>query len=242
MSTPGTASRLSRRMLLVSTLGVFAAGFAFDQLTKLWALSSLADGTEIELLPSVSFRLAFNPGVAFSLGAEYGAVTAFVVLIILTALTTWIATKAALRHRFTEVAILALVAGGGWGNMYDRIFRANDGPLTGHVVDMIAVDWFAIFNFGDVLVVCGMIAWVAYGLFGSGGSHRTAEQSRPSPPLSTTSSPAARGPSTGSGACGLVGRLFGEHGAAPRPQRCGEVAPNALQSQSAADTRTLDVR
>lgn len=93
MSTPGTASRLSRRMLLVSTLGVFAAGFAFDQLTKLWALSSLADGTEIELLPSVSFRLAFNPGVAFSLGAEYGAVTAFVVLIILTALTTWIARK-----------------------------------------------------------------------------------------------------------------------------------------------------
>lgn len=192
MSAPDTASRLSRRTLLASTLGVFAAGFAFDQLTKLWALSSLADGTEIELLPSVSFRLAFNPGVAFSLGAEYGAVTAFVVLIILTALTAWIATKAARRHRFTEVAILALVAGGGWGNMYDRIFRANDGPLTGHVVDMIAVDWFAIFNFGDVLVVCGMIAWVAYGLFGSGGSHRTAvEQAVTS--LSTASSPAARG-------------------------------------------------
>lgn len=175
MSTPHPVSRLSRRTLLACTLGVLAAGFAFDQLTKLWALSALADGTEIELLPSASFRLAFNPGVAFSLGAEYGAVTAVVVLILLVALTVWIATKIASRHRLTEVALLALVAGGGWGNMYDRIFRANDGPLTGHVVDMVAVDWFAIFNFGDVLVVCGMIGWVAYSLFRGGGSHRTAE-------------------------------------------------------------------
>lgn len=173
MSPPDTATRPSRRALVVGALGVFAAGFAFDQLTKFWALVALADGTEIELLPSVSFRLAFNPGVAFSLGADYGAVTGFFVLVLLTALTVWIATKIARRHRFADIAILALVAGGGWGNMYDRISRANDGPLTGHVVDMIAVDWFAIFNFGDVLVVCGMIAWIARSLFASDDSHHT---------------------------------------------------------------------
>lgn len=171
MSTPDTATGRSRRTLLVGTLGVFAAGFAFDQSTKLWALAALSDGTEIELLPSVSFRLAFNPGVAFSLGADYGAVTGFFVLVLLAALTVWIATKIARRHRFTDLAILALVAGGAWGNMYDRITRADDGPLTGHVVDMIAVDWFAIFNFGDVLVVCGMIAWIARSLFARDDSH-----------------------------------------------------------------------
>ncbi|GHD51964.1 signal peptidase II [Mycetocola manganoxydans] len=174
MSAPNTETRLSRRALLASTLGVFAASFAVDQLTKLWALSALADGTEFVLLPSVSFRLAFNPGVAFSLGAEYGAVTGFFVLILLTALSVWIAWKIVRRHRLTELAILGLVAGGGWGNMYDRITRGNDGLLTGHVVDMIAVDWFAIFNFGDVLVVCGMVAWIAHSLFGSGESHRSA--------------------------------------------------------------------
>ncbi|WP_185740427.1 signal peptidase II [Homoserinimonas aerilata] len=175
MSIADTASGRSRRTLLVSALGVFAAGFAFDQLTKLWALSALADGTEIPLLPSASFSLAFNPGVAFSLGAEYGAVTASVVLILLTGLTVWIATKIARRHRLAEIALLTLVAAGGWGNMYDRITRANDGALTGHVVDMIAVDWFAIFNFGDVLVVCGMIAWLACNLFSDSGEHRKAE-------------------------------------------------------------------
>lgn len=175
MSTPDPASRFSRRTLLACTLGIFAAGFTFDQLTKLWALSALANGNEIELLPFLSLRLAFNPGAAFSLGAEYGAVTAIVVLVLLVALTAWIATKIANRHRLTDVALLALVAGGGWGNMYDRIFRANDGPLTGHVVDMIAVDWFAIFNFGDVLVVSGMIAWVAYLQFRSGASRPTAK-------------------------------------------------------------------
>ncbi|MET0715100.1 MAG: hypothetical protein ABWY57_09320, partial [Mycetocola sp.] len=47
---------------LLNTLGVFALGFTFDQVIKLSALSALADGTAIELLPSVSFRLAFNPG------------------------------------------------------------------------------------------------------------------------------------------------------------------------------------
>ncbi|MET0716673.1 MAG: signal peptidase II, partial [Mycetocola sp.] len=92
------------------TLGVFALGFTFDQVIKLSALSALADGTAIELLPSVSFRLAFNPGVAFSLGASYGAVTGLFVLTLLTALTVWIGTKITRRHRPLELAILALVA------------------------------------------------------------------------------------------------------------------------------------
>lgn len=40
---------------------MFAIGFAADRGAKARSLASLADGTVIPLVPTVSFRLAFNP-------------------------------------------------------------------------------------------------------------------------------------------------------------------------------------
>lgn len=54
---------------------------------------------------------------------------------------------------------LAIATGGAIGNIWDRIGRATEGPLTGEVVDFIAVDWFAIFNVADIFTTCGIAAW-----------------------------------------------------------------------------------
>ncbi|WP_294179140.1 signal peptidase II [uncultured Schumannella sp.] len=161
----GSAAATARLRLGAAALLIFAAGIAADQLTKSWALSALADGAAIPLLPTVSLRLAFNPGVAFGLGANLGPVVAIAILVILLALTSWISWAIVSGRPRRRVLLLAAVAAGGWGNMYDRVSRAEGLPLSGTVVDFIAVDWFAIFNVGDILTVCGMIAWAATSLF-----------------------------------------------------------------------------
>lgn len=160
MTSDSAAPHSPRRAVvaLIAAL-VFAAGFTLDQLTKAWALTALADGTVIPLFPTVSFRLAFNPGVAFGMGAEAGPVLAIVLLAVVAALLVWIVWKIRRGDAVLEVLLLAAVAAGACGNMFDRITRAETVPLSGTVIDFIAVDWFAIFNVADILTVCGMIAW-----------------------------------------------------------------------------------
>ena len=140
-------------------LGLFAAGFGADQLTKRWALNELADGEQIAILPTVSLRLAFNPGVAFGMGAEFGPTMALGVMAVLLALTGWIVYRLLAGNQPLGTLLLVVVAAGGWGNMSDRLTRGDGGFLSGHVVDFIAVDWFAIFNLGDVLTVAGVALW-----------------------------------------------------------------------------------
>ena len=61
--------------------------------------------------------------------------------------------------------LLAVILGGAVGNLIDRIFRADDGWLSGKVVDFVDVSWFAVFNVADVFVVCGVIVLIASELF-----------------------------------------------------------------------------
>jgi len=148
-------------VLAVITVLVFAAGLLADQLSKSWALTALADDAVIPLLPTVSLRLAFNPGVAFGLGSDLGPVVTVGILVILVALGLWICCNLLRGTARPRLLLLVAVAAGGAGNMYDRITRADGAPLSGEVVDFIAVDWFAVFNVGDILTVGGMIAWAA---------------------------------------------------------------------------------
>lgn len=157
--------RRKRRLTAALAVLVFAIGFAADQGAKAWALAYLADGTVIPILPTASFRLAFNPGVAFSLGADAGPVLPAGILIILIGLTGWIARSIYIRRPAIPTLLLAVVAAGGWANMWDRISRAEDGPLSGAVVDYIAVEWFSIFNGADILAVGGILAYGLVAVF-----------------------------------------------------------------------------
>ena len=48
----------------------------------------------------------------------------------------------------------AVILGGALGNLIDRVARADDGPLSGQVIDFIDVSWYAVFNVADIFVVC----------------------------------------------------------------------------------------
>lgn len=131
-----------------------------DQLTKSWAVRRLTrepcsvPDACIDIIGPLRFRLSFNPGAAFSSftgGGPVLGVIAFFMTIYLVYLSVT-ATDAALRWLFP------IVGGGATGNLWDRVFRAEDGFLSGEVVDFIDVQFWPIFNIADIAVVCGVIA------------------------------------------------------------------------------------
>jgi len=147
-----------RRALLSAIVVV-----VLDQVTKIWAVSRLTNepGQRIDLGWGAELQLHFNTGAAFSRGTNFGQVIA-VVAIGMSVLLIRLASQRS--DRFGQI-VLGGLAGGAVGNLLDRIFRAEEGPLSGAVVDFLRpVDFFAIFNVADAAIVIGVIAVLAQGL------------------------------------------------------------------------------
>lgn len=144
-------------------LGVAATVVVIDQLTKAWALRSLADGP-VRVGATLEFALAYNTGTAFSLGSGRGLGP----WIALLAIGVVVALSMGETSRLRLGAWAAgLVAGGAIGNLADRAFRGSDGFLHGGVVDFIAFDWWPTFNVADIGVTVGAVLLVLAGLRGS---------------------------------------------------------------------------
>ncbi|MBT1634427.1 signal peptidase II [Clavibacter michiganensis] len=158
--------RTSRPVVVALAAVVVVVGFVLDQISKRWAVDALGGGRQIELVPTVRFALVYNPGVSFGMGAEVGPLLTVGIIALALGLAVWVGWQ--IRHRASTLQVLLLTAvlAGALGNLFDRITRAEDGPLSGHVVDFIAVEWFAVFNVADILTVCGMIAWALTMVFG----------------------------------------------------------------------------
>ena len=122
-----------------------------DQISKAWALSSLAD-REIEGPFGSSLRLVFNRGSAFSLGESFGPIFGVLAIIVSIAMF-WVVGKVVQRP---VVSGLGLIQGGAIGNVIDRAFREGDGFLSGAVIDFLEIgDWWPVFNIADVAIVIG---------------------------------------------------------------------------------------
>lgn len=127
-----------------------------DQCMKILMLQLLADGNIIYIIGDwFRFRLLFNPGAAFSLGADATWLftciqIAFVVGIL------WYAPR--VTDPWTAWG-LGLVAGGAAGNLIDRLFR-EPGFFVGHVVDFISVGNFAVFNIADSAITIGVVVYL----------------------------------------------------------------------------------
>lgn len=158
--------RLSRPVVVALAVVVVVVGFVLDQLSKRWAVDELGGGETIPLVPTVRFALVYNPGVSFGMGAEVGPVLTIGIIALALGLAVWVGWQIRHRASLLQVLLLSAVLAGALGNLFDRITRAEDGPLSGHVVDFIAVEWFAVFNVADILTVCGMIAWALTTVFG----------------------------------------------------------------------------
>jgi signal peptidase II len=136
--------------------GTFAAAaglvVALDQLTKQWALSSLADGP-IDLVGSLRLKLVFNDRAAFSLGG--GGNTTVIAVVGLLVVSVILAMGLRADRRLWALG-LGIVLGGALGNLADRAFRNGDGFLGGRVVDMVDLQWWPVFNLADAALWVGV--------------------------------------------------------------------------------------
>ncbi|MDQ1712920.1 MAG: signal peptidase [Frankiaceae bacterium] len=168
--TPLTHARPARRILAAVAVAVLAA----DVATKAWAAARLPR-REIGLFGDhVVLHVQRNPGAAFSIagGATvlFTVIAAFVVVVIV---------RTARHLRSTPWAVtLGLLLGGAVGNLVDRVFR-DPGPLTGHVVDFIDLQWhgrsvWPVFNVADMAIVTGgalalLLSWRGVEIGGTPG-------------------------------------------------------------------------
>ena len=140
---------------LTAAYSVIAVGIvAFDQATKLAALSVLTPYQPLKVTGFFNFTLVFNKGAAFGFLSDSGInpnlVFTFVSILILMALARvfW-----SLRPGRNQVSLaICLVFSGALGNLIDRISR-------GHVVDFVDLHYaqwhFYTFNFADSAITVG---------------------------------------------------------------------------------------
>lgn len=150
-------------LILVGALAVVA----IDQLTKQWAIANLSQTERIAIVgDALGLHLVFNPGAAFSLGANSTRVITVIALVVV--LAVFPALAARVRHRWIGVG-LALMWGGAAGNLIDRIFF-EPGGFAGHVVDFIAYfDWF-VGNVADIALVAGAVIMIVVAFFMNDGA------------------------------------------------------------------------
>jgi signal peptidase II len=152
-----TSEVRARPARVVAAVGAIVA---VDQLTKAWAVATLADGPTQVFGDTVKLELARNSGSAFSRFQGYTPVLAILAIVI----TTLIAR--AVRHASDRWVIigLVLVLGGALGNLTDRLAR-SPGFLRGYVVDFVSVGWWPLFNVADSCVTIGAIVLVIRTMF-----------------------------------------------------------------------------
>ena len=148
-------------------LGLAAAVFVADQLTKAWALARLDPAHPVVVIPDLfHLVLVMNPGVAFGIFAGVPAQWRWIVtLFSLTALALLASLAVRILPRGSLLARVAIgcVFGGAAGNLLDR-WR------FGAVVDFLDVFWRAYhwpaFNVADSAItvgVCLLAAELAFG-------------------------------------------------------------------------------
>ena len=135
---------------------VAACVWAFDYVSKNWAINYLAGKTPRKILGNL-IRLTFtrNSGAAFSFATGAAVLLALFSFAVILGIGYW-------SPRLTSrswALVFGLVLGGTLGNLSDRILRANSstGPLKGEVIDWIQLPHWPIFNLADSSIVIAAI-------------------------------------------------------------------------------------
>ncbi|HEX6339521.1 signal peptidase II [Umezawaea sp.] len=144
----------SRRLAVVLSIAV--AVLVLDQASKYWAESALTGKAPIPLLGEfLQLRLLYNPGAAFSIGS--GSTWVFTILAaVAVVVLARLATQP--QPRLRAVA-LALLLGGAFTHLLDRLFR-DPGFARGHVVDFIDYNGWFVGNIADIALFCGAVLFV----------------------------------------------------------------------------------
>ncbi|EGX59766.1 putative signal peptidase [Streptomyces zinciresistens K42] len=135
-----------RRRIAALALAVAVAGG--DLGAKAWAERALpGDPIPLGLL---ELRLAYNPGVAFSMGGNLPSWVVIAVTGVITAFVAIVGWRLAPKS-WAAAGAAAFILGGAAANLIDR---AGDGVVT----DYLHTGWWPTFNMADVFIVTGGIA------------------------------------------------------------------------------------
>jgi signal peptidase II len=149
------AQQRRSRLAAAIVVGVVVA----DQLTKLWAVLTLADQQLVIIGDTVDFRLARNTGSAFSLFQAFTPVLAVLAIVVAIFLV-----RALRRTRDTVMLVaLSLILGGAIGNLLDRAFR-SPGFMRGAVVDFVHLGAWPTFNLADASITVGAVVLVVWAI------------------------------------------------------------------------------
>lgn len=159
---PRGGGRSRHRGLLLLLVAVVVAVWAADQASKAFVVAHLEGRPPVPLLGDVvTLAVIRNAGAAFSFAT--GLTWVFtIVAVVVAGVVVW------LSRRLGSVGwtlALALLLGGLLGNLTDRLFRAP-GFGVGHVVDFVAVRYFAVFNLADSAICVGAGLVVLLGILG----------------------------------------------------------------------------
>lgn len=145
---------------MLSWIIVIAAAVVVDQVSKILVIKHLKDIVSVELIPGV-FRFTYveNRGAAFGMLSDNRWVFMIISTLAIGALIVYL-WKFRPDSRLACLA-LSMIAGGGIGNMIDRV-------ALGYVVDFIDFCafpsvWMWVFNIADAFVCVGaglLILWL----------------------------------------------------------------------------------
>lgn len=129
-----------------------------DQLLKLLVVNTIKTSGSVEILGGlVNFQYVENRGMAFGMLKDCRWLfIIFTVIVVVGVIIYMITTKPQSKFLLTS---LALILGGGVGNLIDRIF-------LGYVVDYIQLSFFSpVCNFADYCITIGTVLLIIYILF-----------------------------------------------------------------------------
>lgn len=129
-----------------------------DQGTKIVIQQTMALNSSIPLIDGIfSITYIQNTGAAFSVLQGKTLFLILVQLLVILSIVVYMVIKAQSAHWMLKTS-LALIVGGGVGNLIDRIHN-------GYVVDFLHIQFWPIFNVADISVCCGCGLLVIYVFF-----------------------------------------------------------------------------
>jgi signal peptidase II len=137
---------------------IIIAAVALDQIIKFAVVDSMALYQTIPVIQDV-FHITYihNTGAAFSMMEGMRGLLVLLPLIMIAGAVVYMFIKRKTGHPLM-MASVALIAGGGIGNLIDRM-------MLGYVVDYLDFRVFPIFNLADICVCTGCGLLILYVLF-----------------------------------------------------------------------------
>lgn len=152
---PTATPTVSAATLYARVLAAATVVLLLDQVSKQWAVETLATDP-IELIEGLlSLDLTYNSGGAFGLLQGLPGLFTIGTLAIVAGILIGVRKLSDPRWAVP----LGMVLGGGLGNAFDRLFR----DAGGGVVDFIDLHFWPVFNIADIAIVTGALVLLFIG-------------------------------------------------------------------------------